>query len=638
MSGTQYIVDNSSILSSSIKYVGSLAASTLYTTPSEVVSQFGSGILSIELGNLATISFAVLATNDVSSEVWTQVAIFTPTQTITTYAINMAYRKIKVQIQSGATPLTGINFLMFYSTASSSTGPTLRAINDNVTNQDMMALGRNVIMGRGKLLTSSIQNTTVASDYSLKVTKGNKLYALDEQEKLSQQVKLQMYSGIDQGYIANAGTISYTGNQLVLGANGATDISEVKSSGGLKCSNDSALVFRGAANFSSGTAAGSVSGLFFGDHRIGLGTSGLTGFGLFIDTTGAYPLVSLTIVGPISTSGNITVTLGGVVYTMTSVSANPDRPEDTARAITIAFNLLGAPWYASQAGPVIYFTSIEPIAAGAVAVNFGTTGAIGTIVATVAGAAPTITFIDRTTFNCDQMTGTQGLPAWTSGDYVEFEISVFGNGRNYKLAIVDKNTQDLVDVQVGSLTRKFATSSSQPVVARCVGSGSSMTVSNAILYNIQDQRGYPIISRGTIPMDYVYSLAGDFVCPIGVLSKNTLNGPNAVVKKLVIMNNGPNRTYINISVNSTMGGEQFVLTGSSSDAYVTAAYTVAEQTSASLASYVAGRTIYSDNVAGNVELDLNLPLEAGFPWTISMASGSYVPGHFDMAFIIEYFN
>lgn len=637
---TQYLVDNSLVLSNKIKFVGNLAPSATELVGPETVTQFGSLTLSIKLQSpLTPVSFVLQASNDPSSNLstdWNDVGTFEPVQEINTYNVNLGYRRIRVNIVAGASAVNGINFLAFYSTSAGGTGPTLRTIDDTITNQDLLALGRNVLMGRGKLISSSIQNTTVASDSSLKVTKGSKLYALDEQENLNQQVKLQMLNNIDQKYIINAGTVNYTDGSLVMAGTGATDGAIVKSSGNLSCSSDSVYVFRGAATFTSGSGVNSTGAVFFGDHSIGLGTSGTAGFGLFVDTTGSYPLVTLEMLTSLATTGDIIITLGGTAYTLVGVSAHPDRPEDAAAAITEDFNALANSWRASQAGTLVYFTSLNPIAAGAVAVDFGTTGATGTITATNPGASQTLTFIDRASFNCDKMAGQQGLPAWASGDYVEFEISVFGAGRYYKLAIVDKETQDLVDVQVGQLPRKFGNASSNPIRAQVSGPGAALTVYNSVLYSVKDPNGTPILSSFSLDASGLWVAEGALE-PVLFLSKKSISDPVALVKKMIIMNNGPGRVQLQLAKNGLLGGEGALLNSTEQDNYIMCSYR-------SAGAYISpitvtdGRILVVDNVPGNQEIPLDIPLEAGNPLMLSLGSGSYVPGSIDISFIIEYYN
>jgi len=616
----QYLVNNASIVSSTLNFVGSLAANQSITVGPEIAQQFGSCNLSIELGVIAPITFFVYATNDQSSEVWTLIETYQPIASLQTFRLNLGYRKLQVTITCGATPITGINFMLSYSTTPLSGSATIRTIDEPLQAADQYGLGRNIVMGRSKISGSTVRNTTVAGDNSLRVIDGSKMYALSDQSTLSPQVKMQMLTGYDQTY----GTVSYSGGQTTLTST-LGGLSLVKTIGSVSCSNDSILVFRGAGNFTNGAAPTSEGAVYFGNKRIGIGAFGTGGLGLRYDTTGLYNIGRLAITTAVSVAGNVTITLNSSTYTLSMPTTTSF--VETAKQIVVLFNAQQTLWYASQVGFNIYFTSRMPALLSTFTFGAGTTGMTASATILDAGADPTYVYIDKSTFNIDTMT------SWTSGSYIEFEVVLMNNGRYAKLSYIDPVTHDLCDAHVVTLTTKLGGYGNIPLQATSIDGG-SITLDSAVLSAIDDATPKRPLQYYTVQATGITSTNGFNEFPVISVAKTSMSAPVERIKKIIVVNNNPNIVYFNLSRGSAYGGGGYTvgtLTALGDMAYITSTSTVVP----SGIGYISGKVVYTNTVAGSAEIDVDVGLSFGESITLTVWSGSYVTGTADISLVIE---
>lgn len=620
MSGTNYLVDNSVVLSSVLKYTSSLSSSQVVNLPEETVQQFANIVLSIQLSIVVPVTFLVEVTNDTT---WITLSTITPLELLQTISLPINYRKLRVTITCGLTAIPSVNFYSFYLT--NHPGASIKKLSEQSAIDDYYALGSNTIIGQGKLILSSQTTTSISADKSMRILDGSKIYALDGQQNLTQQVRIQGTQGIDQLTTLVDATVSYSSNTVSLAANAGQAL--VKSSGGIGCAAGSILILRSSAVFTNGSTGSSLSMISFGNKQIGVGTSDTGLFGMFLDTTGIYPLVTLTVTTAFSAAGNISITIGANIYNLVGMTISPTTADSAAQIVTVFNAIAGNIWRARQLGSIVIFTSTICSNILVATITPNATGLVAVTAIPIAGAASTITFIDSQTFNINR-------PVWTPGTYVESQITIMNNGRYGKLSIINEESQELVDVNTFTLPYKFGGQSMIPISLNCFGPDTELMVESAILSCITDSipRDYPIINANWYPMNNVYASSGNIPIPVGFLGRTT-DGPVGIIKKMLIANHSSNRIYVKLETNATVSG-QFTITNSFTDGLATIVSSINETLIGNI-TITSGNCLFVDNIEQD-EVMLDIVLEVGVPIMVSVCSGTFPPGTLDISFMISY--
>lgn len=158
-----------------------------------------------------------------------------------------------------------------------------------------------------------------------------------------------------------------------------------------------AMFTTGAANSQQLAGLGTVSnGLFFGYNG--------TAFGVMRRYGGAREIQTLTVATASNTTENITITLGGVTKSVAVTNSNAI--VTTCKEIAAAdYSTTGVGWDAYQVGSTVAFVArATGNVAGAFTLSAATT-AVGTFAETLAGAAPTDTWVPQASWNVDTCDG-----------------------------------------------------------------------------------------------------------------------------------------------------------------------------------------------------------------------------------------
>lgn len=614
MSSTNYLVNNSIVLSSNIKYNAALSASQVFVSPEDNIQQFGSVTFSIQLSALVPVTFLVEVSN---ATTWQTLVSFNPDNTMFTLQRPISYKKMRVTITCGLTPITLVNFCTLYSTDLA--GPSLKEPQATFSATDLYSLSLGQTIGPTKMVNSSTIYGTLSADRAVRTLDSTKTYALDGQQNMTQQVQLQNVLGPDQTYL-NAGNVTYT-NGISM-----TPDSVIRSSGNINYGSSSILVLRASGTFLNGTDNTSLATVSIGANGIGFGAFDTGSFGIFYSSGGQFPVATTVVTGPITTGGSIQVTIGTNVFTVSGLTIS-STVCDSAAQITAGFNADAANslYRARQYGSTVIFVGTVAVNVSGISINPGATGLTTTNTVTVTGVPSVFTFIDSNDFNI--------LPfQWTPGNYLELQLTVQNNGRYIKLSAVNEGTQELVDLTTAILPYRFG-QSTMPIIATCTGPNTAMTIDNAILYSITDTlpRGPQVIGTDILQMNNVPVQTGNLGVPIGFISR-TGTGPVAVLKKIVVMNHGPSRLYLMLSKGIVAGPN--ILDSSSAGTYVSINYTTSVVPIGSM-TIVYGQVIYADNIDTS-EILLNWPIETGMSLMVSVSAGTFTSSTADIVFFVEY--
>lgn len=245
----------------------------------------------------------------------------------------------------------------------------------------------------------------------------------------------------------NAGTVTQSNSMAVLStgastSSAATLVSRVP----IRYQPGQGVVSRFTGVFTTGVA-NSTQMLGVGDAGDGLffGYNGAT-FGLLHRRGGGPEIQTLTITtGAVTSGGNITITLDGVAKTV-AVALNDTAREVAVKVADADFSDTGAGWNAVTNNATVIFTAWSGgNKAGSFAfADTDTTGVAASIAETVAGAAPTDTWIAQTAWNQDVMDGT-GVSGMTldptQGNVYEVRYQWLGFGQ-LSFYVEDSNTGD----------------------------------------------------------------------------------------------------------------------------------------------------------------------------------------------------
>lgn len=633
---SQYLVDNAMILSTRLKFKGTIAPSATQNLPDEVCSQFGNIQLSVIFnGTINPLTINLYATNeDGGSPNWVLVSTQTPTQQSNVYSINIAYRRVYISLVNGATT-NNITLITLFGTTPlpmSEQTPAFKTIDATVTNSDLMALSRSVLMGRGRVPGSDISNVTISADKSLRVVQGQKMSPFDETDKL---VRLKRFNEnpvllVSSGQAGTTGTSS--GSSWTINGAGSAYYWLIDYGDSI-ADPSTILAMRGSCKFVPGTTE-TITRLMYGN--IGVGTYGAN-FGVWYNVSGVVPVVVLDVSTYNDVATTVNITLGGVVYPVAiSPSGSVDYAIGTAQEIANTFNSGPTPWFAVQRGSSVYFIGKTFIDAGTVAVSATGSTFSGSINAVQAGDEGTWTHVPASSFNLNNMVW------WASGDNVEFELNMFNGGRSAKLAVVDKVSQELVDVW----TATFATPlspypSTANISAYVIGATTSLTVYNASVNamkgSIADQPTY----TSTHSVSEVYAYQGTNPYPIMEVAKGTDETSalyHSVIKKIIVVADQPTRINLIGAARSTINGS-FRWSNTASGSFVSVSTNGYDSTfDPSAYGYSqSDAQLLADNIAGIKEIDVNIPLVLADPIIFACDTGSFTEALLNITLIIDHY-
>lgn len=615
MSGINYLVNNSVVLSGITKYAAALTSGQIFVCPEEAIQQFATATFSVQLSTVVPVTFLAEVTN---ATTWNTLIEFNPTELIFTINVPINYKKLRVTITCGLTPIASVNFCTFYST--NAPGATLKEAGQDITANDLFALGTNNLTGTNKNINSSNILATLSADHALRTVDSTKIYALDQQQWLTQQVQIQNILGIDQtfedtGLIIYAGSVNMTANSMI------------RSAGNINYGSSSILVLRMSGTFTNGSNSSSLATISIGPNAIGFGAYDTGSFGLFYSSTGQYPVITVLVTTAFVSGGTIQVTIGTNTYPVPGMVASTSTSDSAAQIVT-AFNAIVTNnlYRAAQYGSTVIFTGISQINVSGASINPAATGLVTISTVTVTGTTSVNTFIDSTNFNIAPF-------QWTSGNYMELQLTVMNNGRYIKLSGVNEITQELVDLTTAVLPYRFG-SSVMPINAVCLGTSTEMSIDNAILYSVTDNipRAPTVIGMNVLRMNNISVQTGSLGIPVGFISR-TNTGPVAIIKKVSIMNHSANVIYAMVSRGSVKGPVVFDTT--SVGTYASAVYTVSAVPIGSL-TIDYGNILFSMVAQESFEQELGYPLETGSSLMVSVCSGTYIEGTADIVFFIEY--
>lgn len=629
-SSSQYLVDNSMVLSSRIKYKGTIAGNTTVNLPEEVVSQFGNVQLSIFMVTpVNPMTMTVFASNDTNgSPTWTQVASYQPSAETNIYSLNLAYRRIYVSLLTTTAASNNINLIALYSTAplpAVDITPAVKTIDDAVTNSDLLALGRNILMGRGKILFSDVSNTTISADSSLRVIDGAKMHAFDNADKLILAGKLPLENSRLVRRAAAPATTTVNDGASVIATGGASTLATVTTLVSPVVDDNSIVVVRGSGIFTASSTGVGYTRTTYG--HVGVGTSAAN-FGFWYNIGGRIPVATLTITSANTTNTTVDITLNGVVYSCSITLPHPDYRVGCASRIVDAFNVLGSPWLARQIGENVVFTGLAFGVTGSLAVSSPDVTFNGTMAATVAGSAGTWSFVPASTFNINT------LSSWASGDYVDYEISLINNGKTAKLAVLDKATQESVD----ALTFTFSSPLGVMVPDNLITVAAFDTAANNVTYGLTVN-----VIKGTAPSRPISSVAINVpniyaynqVAPVATIQKIGTTFYNAILRKMIITTDQPTRVNVALSTGSRING-QIPYDGLTTDGYVSTSFTTyGDNLDPLLFGFIPGNIIAIKDAPPEILLDQ--PINIAEPITVALGTGDFVPSNASLWLYIDYY-
>jgi len=632
-SSSQYLVDNAMVLSTKLKYKGTILANATATLQDEVCSQFGNMQLSLSIkGTISPITINVYVTNDEgATPTWVLLSSYSPDQAVNVYSVNLSYRRVYVTLVNGATN-NDVTFITLFGTVQlplAEQTPTFKTIDASISNSDLMALGRNVLMGRGRVAGSAVSNVTVAADQSLRVTKGSKMYAFDDTDKLIRLKRSIEDTPPPAEYFPATTSITYPNGGVKIDAAASLGASATEYVD-VNVDQSSIIVARGAASFTAGTPGTAITRVMHGN--VGVGTNG-PDFGIWYNTGGIYPIVRATINVANDSGATVNVVLNGVTYACVISAGLPDYPIGTAKNIVTAFNNLLTPWYAVQVGvSSIFFIGMTFGVSGTTTITSADPTFDAEILSLRSGALGTWTHIPASSFNLNTMT------SWASGDYLEYELSMLNGGRSIKLTVVDKVTQDLVDV----CTRTFPAPVS-PIVnlntyVYAYDTGSSVLLYDAGIYAYKGSVPEKPITVSSFSINDAFAYSGPVRFPVATVFKYDQGfRRHSVLKKIVAVASQPTRLSLGASIRSTIDGTfRWSDVQTSLDVEVdTNKYDAVFDPNAY--GYTEEIVVFNDNVSNIKEIDVNLPIEVDKPIIISACTGNFANSDLSLTLIVEHY-
>lgn len=171
-------------------------------------------------------------------------------------------------------------------------------------------------------------------------------------------------------------------------------------------------------------------------------------FGIFHVSRGVRETRTLTVTTGATSSGNVTITLNSVAYTIAVTNSS-----NIQRTVWELSQGTYSGWEAYPAGATVVFVrNAAGVANGTYSFDAGTTGSAATVAQTKAGAASTDVFVPQSEWNGDKLDGTgpSGITIDpTKGNVFEIGIQYLGFGTitfKVEAAPSDNNNSDFVTV------------------------------------------------------------------------------------------------------------------------------------------------------------------------------------------------
>lgn len=627
---SSYVISSSTVQSNKCNYSATMAGGMSTTLAEEVTSQFASLHMSIAFAAAPNpITINVYGSNDLSTggTTWYLIDSNTPSSQYSVKSINITARRVYVSIANGGSSNTVTIYTQFSTVPISSSGGggsggDVGTITSTISTSTSLALTRGITSGTSKIISSAVTNATISANKALRVTDTATAVYEDNVDCL---VRLSTLPSDLGKYSTGTGSTSIVSDAAIIVNGDTASISRVVQFTCPVVDNSSVISLRGTIACTPGTGGvGNFSGITFG--HIGVGTSNAE-FGVWYNLNGATPGATLiTTVGASATS-TVTVTLAGVAYVCNVTGTNANALT-TSYDIAMSFNTLNAPWVAIQQGTLVKFYGLTQFSSGTIGVTTTDPTYAGVVTSNPTGSAPTWTFIPRTSFNVDRMTD------WVAGDIVTFEIVVVG--ADARVSVVDRTTKEMKDVHVFSAASPFYYIPEYHMVMSANGVGASCTIYNASINAIKGTTPTPTPMNGTIASSLgptrgsvrmsstAFAYAGTVAYPIAMIVKRPEDLRPVVLKKIIIDCAIDTRVTLIISGNSMVSGTSSVgtLTATPRCNILTYPYSA---TPATALVYVPVSRLYSENIAGRGEVDLNMPLDIFRSIMLTLRSDDYTP-------------
>ncbi len=625
---SSYVISSSTIQSNKCNYSATMAGGMSTTLTEEVTSQFASLHMSIAFAAAPNpITINIYGSNDLSTggTSWYLIDSNTPSAQYSVKSINITARRVYVSIGNGGSPNTVTIYTQFSTVPISSAGGSgdVGTISSTISTSTSLALTRGITSGTSKIISSAVTNATVSANKALRVADASRtaVYNAD----VDCLVRLSTLPSDLGKYSTGTGSTSIVSDAAIIVNGDTSSISRVTQFTCPVVDNSSVISLRGTISCTPGTGGvGNFSGITFG--HIGVGTSN-TEFGVWYNLNGATPGATLITTVGASAASTVTVTLAGVAYVCNVTGTNANALT-TSYDIAMSFNTLNAPWVAIQQGTLVKFYGLTQFASGTVGVTTNDPTYAAVLTANPVGAAPTWTFIPRTSFNVDRMTD------WVAGDIVTFEIVIVG--ADARISVVDKTTKEMKDVHVFSAPSPFYYIPEYHMVMSANGVGASCTIYDASINALKGTIPTPTPVNGTIASSLgptrgsirmsgtAFAYAGTVAYPVAMIVKRPEDLRPVVLKKIIIDCAIDTRVTVIISGNSMVSGTSSVGTLTATPRCNILTYPYSATPSTALV-YVPVSRLYSESVAGKGEVNLNMPLDIFRSIMLTLRSDDYTP-------------
>lgn len=188
---------------------------------------------------------------------------------------------------------------------------------------------------------------------------------------------------------------------------------------------------RFTAVFAAGVAGTTqLAGFGSAEDAFGFGYNG-TEFGILHRRDGLVEVRELTVTAGAGSTGNLTVTLNGGSGVTVGVTAGDTIGEVARKVADADYSGEGGGWRALYAGDRVCFVSVKAEArSGAYTLGVAATGVTGSYAQSVAGAAPTETWVAQADWSVDQADGTKTMPVLdpTKGNVFAISMQWLGYG------------------------------------------------------------------------------------------------------------------------------------------------------------------------------------------------------------------
>ncbi len=205
----------------------------------------------------------------------------------------------------------------------------------------------------------------------------------------------------------NSGSVTQASDHAIIASGSSSSSGAIlRSIQPIKYNTGQGGLIRFTAKFSAGVA-NNTRGIGVGDESDGyfFGYNG-TAFGILRRNGGSPNIRTLTITTAGGEVDSITITLDGETKAVDVTNAGGDKAVTANEIANADYSDVGAGWDANAVGDTVVFTSWDAEDKNGAFTLTDATSAVGTFAETVAGVAPTDTWIAQTAWNVDTMDGS----------------------------------------------------------------------------------------------------------------------------------------------------------------------------------------------------------------------------------------